>query len=96
MGKPVIVCAATKFIFNDEIEPVIICSPRHWDITMHKLYQILDEYVLAIKTDEVQGFVDQFGVFYDRKDAYRIALENNQIVRTVGGDNGVLYSENLY
>ena len=46
-----------------------------------------------------QGFIDSWGVFYNRQDAWKIAEENNQIIRRVGGDTkdgGTLYSENLY
>ena len=46
-----------------------------------------------------EGFVDQHGRFYGRREAYRIAASNGQIRRRVGGDatdGGTLYSENLY
>ena len=46
-----------------------------------------------------EGFVDQHGRFYDRREAYKIAAANGQIRRRVGGDatdGGTLYSENLY
>ena len=43
-----------------------------------------------------QGFVDQFGVFLTREEAWDVASKAGQIVRRVGGDGGCLYSENLY
>ena len=43
-----------------------------------------------------QGFVDQFGTFLTREEAWKVAIEAHQIIRRVGGDEGRLYSENLY
>lgn len=42
-----------------------------------------------------QGFIDQFGDFMDRKEAWNVALEQNQIREEVS-THGTLYSENLY
>ena len=47
----------------------------------------------------VQGFVDQYGQFWDRYEAWKIAEKAGQIFRRVGGDDskgGKLCSENLY
>jgi hypothetical protein len=44
-----------------------------------------------------QGFIDQYGKFYSRKAAWKIAEKEGQIIRRCGGDEGgVLCSENLY
>ena len=42
-----------------------------------------------------QGFIDQFGDFIDRQEAWVIAKSQNQIVKSVSSE-GTLYSENLY
>lgn len=42
-----------------------------------------------------QGFVDQYGTFYDRESAWTIAQAAGQI-RQVTGSVGTLYSEDLY
>lgn len=42
-----------------------------------------------------QGFVDQFGVFLNREDAWVVAEQAGQILRRVATP-GELYSENLY
>jgi hypothetical protein len=54
------------------------------------------------------GFVNQMGEFMSRKDAWKLADENGQIRRATGfeqdidprpagiGDEGILFSENLY
>lgn len=88
-----IVCAANKY------GSVIIIGIRHYDKFMHtRIQELKDTYTNLINIeDEVQGFVDQFGNFYNRKDAYIIAENENQIIRTCGNpDSRELYSENLY
>lgn len=89
--QPVIVCAANKY------GDIIVCSPRHHDVTMNVQ-------IFAIGKDKCkpskgcQGFVDQYGKFYSRKDAMRVVKESGQlfdIERNVGNDK-VLYSEGLY
>lgn len=84
-----VVCAAIK-----NTDGSIICGARHYDLIMRK----------AINRDPLpeswfhceQGFIDNFGQFLDRKEAYVLAKEMNQIRRRCGGDDGTLFSENLY
>ena len=48
---------------------------------------------------EIQGFLTNKHRFVDRYEAWKIAVEQNQIVRRCGGDTvngGKLFSENLY
>ena len=70
----------------------ILCSIRHFDPIMHRALQATG----WSSKDVVQGFVDQDGVFLNRGLAWPIALAAGQIIRRVGGDDGCLYSENLY
>jgi hypothetical protein len=42
-----------------------------------------------------QGFIDQFGDFLNREEAWEIAQEQGQIKEEVSAP-GILYSENLY
>jgi hypothetical protein len=85
--NPRIVCAANRF----ENGPILI-GARHFDQHMH-----IQANYMRIKGSEPhqQGFVDQYGKFYSRKDAWKIAEKNGQIIRRCGCD-GELYSENLY
>lgn len=47
--------------------------------------------------EEVQGFIDQHGAFYNREQAHEIAKRNGQLVRETGyGVKNKLYSEDLY
>lgn len=93
-ASPRIVCAA--LMMND----TIIAGPRHMDKTMREHIALLHERsdVCEWRT-ATQGFIDQFGDFYNRNDAWKIAEAANQILARCGGDTadgGTLYSENLY
>jgi hypothetical protein len=85
-----VVCAAIKK------NQIIICGPRHFDPTMH---DIIGE-VFVHPSDAAnakQGFVDQKGIFMDRKEAFKVATEAGQILEKTGGQNSQeLYSEDLY
>lgn len=51
------------------------------------------------RNQEIQGFLTSKYRFVDRIEAWKIAVEQNQIVRRVGNDTedgGTLYTENLY
>lgn len=88
-----VVCAA-----NISSEHKIIVGVRHWDSLMHAQSHPLSNGEHAFSTKN-QGFIDQHGVFMDRTEAWKVAVNAGQIVRRVGGDEsggGTLYSENLY
>lgn len=93
-----IVCAA-----NRTPDGILILGIRHCDTMMHAARKRS-----AIPDDDwrrsEQGFVDKFGSFHTREEAWQIACNAGQIWRFCGGQNvgslfqaGVkLYSENLY
>lgn len=81
-----VVCAA-----NRNSTGWVILGVRHWD--NHMRAQVPG----WMRHDGFeQGFVDQYGVFMDRKEAWIVAEAAGQIIRRVGGDGVELYSENLY
>lgn len=88
-----VVCAAIK---NEHGR--IITGARHFDGIMHtQLNFSKDDWSNHEKI--VQGFIDQRGNFLTRQEAWKMAVEADQIIRRVGGDSrdgGTLYSENLY
>lgn len=89
--KPRIVCAA-----NRDATGLIVLGLRHFDAFMRGYYEKLG--VSKVPPIE-QGFVDQFGKFHTRKEAWVIAEAAGQIIRRVGGDGlerTGLFSENLY
>lgn len=93
-----VVCAANRDVDTNSI----IIGARHWDFLMHESFRRwLTAYGFVV--DEArfteQGFIDQHGDFMTRQEAWKVALDANQIIRRVGGDTsngGTLYSENLY
>lgn len=87
MTRQFIVCAAIR-----NSNGGIICGPRHFDEIMRMQ---IDASTYYWKHAE-QGFVDQRGQFLTREQAHVIAKEAGQIIRRVGGDDGKLFSENLY
>lgn len=98
-----IICAANRC----DVTKRIVIGIRHYDSVMQD--QIANLQIAMEETDSftitpfehnvTQGFIDQFGNFYNRQEAWKIADQNGQILRRVGGDTangGTLYSENLY
>ena len=89
----------------------LLVSARHWDEQMHAQYDAAKEGHDAKRHADpaldaypeghlfAQGFIDKFGKFQTREQAWVIAEAAGQIIRRVGGDHingGRLYSENLY
>lgn len=84
-----IVCAAIRHSNGS-----IICGPRHFDALMRSQ-------IFARKQGEEwrgaeQGFVNQFGEFLTREQAYEIADTNGQHLHGEGYDGRLLFSEDLY
>ncbi len=91
LSSPRIVCAANRTRFTGEV----VIGVRHYDSFMLRYYK--DNCVMGDPVD--QGFIDQYGVFYTRTEAWKIAETNGQIINRCGGDTangGTLFSENLY
>lgn len=82
-----VVCAANR----KRETGLIICGARHWDKIMRAQAKALNETF----TGWDQGFIDQFGDFITRDEAWVIAKDQKQIFREVSSP-GRLYSENLY
>lgn len=83
-----IVCAANRHPEKQQI----ILGARHWDAFMCEQTKESD----LDWAEAEQGFIDQRGNFLTRQEAWEVAKAAGQIVRRVGGDEGCLYSENLY
>lgn len=93
MEKEFILCASLNFKGN------IICGHRHSDC-----YAILKD-VVKVKDEDMpqrenQGFLTSLNRYVDRKEAWKIAKENNQIKWGLevseNGEDSQLISENLY
>jgi hypothetical protein len=92
-----VVCAANRYP-----DGFIVCGARHYDMIMHQQIKEagrsrLDGYDPGGKIE--QGFIDQYGTFLTRLQAWDIAEAAGQIVRRCGNDGPDghgLFSENLY
>lgn len=83
-----VVCAALH------VGEELILGPRHYDQTMQRQIQTRPDTVLWY--DAEQGFIDQYGAFLTREEAWLVAEKADQLRRRVNGDGEKLYSENLY
>lgn len=85
-----VVCAANKY------GDLVFTGVRHYCPVMVFNMAAYDVKALREKHGEVQGFIDQFGVFMDRKEAAIVARESGQLVRYGEVFPDVLFSEDLY
>lgn len=98
-GDPVrrrVVCAALR-AQNGRL----LLGIRHYSRDMHEqISHRADGHLFKHIHDPDQGFVDQFGVYMTREEAYGIALESGQLWRPEACGSSIdghkLYSEGLY
>jgi len=87
-----VVCASIQLE-----DGTLLLGARHWD--HHMLNQA--ERIGYTGIGLVQGFIDQFGNFLDRRQAWKVAQRQKQLIRKTGcedfdSEEGYLFSENLY
>lgn len=86
---PLVVCAA-----NRRKDGLIVCGARHYDPIMRAMMAATGGRDAWISSE--QGFIDAKGKFLTREEAHTLAKENGQIKYRCGGDEDILFSENLY
>lgn len=99
-----IVCAANLYQHSVGVEGIFLVGIRHCDDYMYNQEQALSECDVDLRFyKETQGFLTSKYRFVDRVTAWKIALEQRQIVRLVGSqtyssayEETELFSENLY
>lgn len=70
---------------------------RHYDSFMNKQIKELEKMYKHALLDWEQGFLTNKGRFVGRKEAMKIAKEQNQVIRLSGSLNSdILFSEDLY
>lgn len=85
-----IVCAANK----SSVDGLLVLGARHFDNCMRATITALGRKHTEFRE---QGFIDRFGNFLTRSEAFDIAEDANQIIRECGTEDArKLYSENLY
>ncbi len=85
-----VVCAANKY------GDLVFIGVRHFCPVMRQNMSRDDIPALRKERGEVQGFIDQHGVFMDRREAAVVAKESGQLARYEGNFPEVLFSEDLY
>lgn len=100
-----IVCSACQ-VFVDEHEGTNedgslityeVYGLRHYDSFMQKQLNELEAQYKYQLLDFEQGFLTNKGRFVGRKEAMKIAKEQNQVIRLSGSSNpDILFSEDLY
>lgn len=88
-----VVCAANRS------GSFLVLAPRHWDPVMRMTAENINNLSNPYDREWEQGFIDQWGIWMDRREAWRVAAAAGQILYRCGGDatdGGTLYSENLY
>lgn len=93
-----VVCAAVR---ASDGSGEIVLGIRHFSKDMRRQIEARGEWhKFRGALDENQGFVDQWGVYMDREEAYRVADEAGQILYPESCGRGLngprLYSEGLY
>lgn len=89
-GDSIIIQAAHRA--KDSIFP---CH-RHFDESIRYIIKTSTPEIKNMLLESEQGFIDQYGRFYTKKEARVIAEKNNQIIKDheIGGEE--LFSEHLY
>lgn len=100
-----IVCSACQ-VFVDERDGTLengdyiiheVYGLRHYDPFMNKQIKELEKMYNHPLLDWEQGFLTNKGRFVNRKEAMKIAKEQNQVIRLSGSPNSdMLFSEDLY
>lgn len=85
-----IVCAAVRVK-----DGTIFAGVRHYSPDM-RLMMTLTGYAGRKLAGAEDGFIDQWGCFHNRQDAFHIALRNGQYRPYPPYTFGTLYSEDLY
>lgn len=89
--RAVIVCAAIRF------GDITLAGARHWDSVMRTQAKVISMDILRASGTEEQGFIDQFGNFYQREEAFKHVQKVGQPIDIErNGGIGALFSEGLY
>ena len=91
-----VVCAAIRAADGD-----VLLGIRHYSADMHaQIHARRDGEKFKRRHDQDQGFVDQWGKYMTREEAYQVALDSGQVLHPDACGNGLdgpkLYSEGLY
>lgn len=87
-----VVCAAIRAADGE-----VLLGIRHYSMDMHRQMDArVDGHKFIRRSGSDQGFVDQFGVYMTRQEAFAVALKAGQITNMDACDCVTLCSEGLY
>lgn len=89
----VIVCAANRY------KDFIITGSRHHSVPMQMVTRLIGMDALrayAGEQGEEQGFIDQYGTYWNREDAYKQCIKQGRPLLEAGRSHVTLFSEHLY
>lgn len=88
----VIVCAANRY------GDFIVTGSRHYSVSMTMTIKLvgMDALRAYAGNEYDQGFIDQFGTYYTRKEAWDLCAAQGRKLLPDGGPDGTLFSEHLY
>lgn len=92
--EPYIVCAANRY------RDFIVTGSRHFSVPMLMTMELvgmdaLHAYAGGVDKEE-QGFIDQYGKFWNRRDAYALCIKQGRPLLEAGGSKSQLFSEHIY
>jgi len=87
-----VVCAAIRAEYGE-----LLLGIRHYSADMcNQIIQRADGTKFLHRHEDDQGFVDQWGGYMTREEAFAVATAAGQIVRPEACQHGLLFSEGLY
>jgi hypothetical protein len=88
-----VVCAA---LYDLELDMCVL-GARHCDMSMHYTICAMPNDIRDQLRHGEQGFIDQWGKFMNRKEAFEVATAAGQIIQKTGNpDSKELFSEDIY
>jgi hypothetical protein len=92
--QPYIVCAANRY------KDFIVTGSRHHSVPMMMITELVGMDALhayaGSRDNEEQGFIDQYGKFWNRRDAYELCIKQGRPLLEDGASKTQLFSEHLY
>ncbi|QBJ02799.1 hypothetical protein MZD04_gp273 [Pseudomonas phage Psa21] len=91
---PYIVCAANRY------KDFIVTGSRHLSAPMWMTIELVGMDALHAyaggRDNEEQGFIDQFGTYWNRRDAYAHCVKHGRLLLEDGASKTQLFSEHLF
>lgn len=91
--EPVIVCAANRY------KDFIVTGSRHFSVPMLMTMELVGIDALYAyaggRDEEEQGFIDQYGTYWGRREAYALCIKQGRPLLEAGRSKSQLFSEHI-